>query len=98
MRESHIDFLFIRANRKQLKVSLDDILYIRSVKDYIKIYLSGRTYMIKPSSAAFQERLNGRFLRVHRSYIVNATKTSAYTKLDAEIGEIETPIGKTTER
>ena len=37
--------------------------------------------------------VDDRFIRVHRSYIVNAQKVSAYTKQDIEIGEIEIPIG-----
>ncbi|WP_034238264.1 LytR/AlgR family response regulator transcription factor [Aquimarina atlantica] len=88
------DFIFIREDRKQVKVLYDDILYIESVKDYIKIHLSTKTRLIKYSLTAFEDRLDERFIRTHRSYIVNRDKITAYTKQDIEIDTIEIPIGE----
>lgn len=88
------DFIFIRKDRKQVKVFFDDILYIESVKDYIKINLRDESHLIKHSIASFLELLDERFLRTHRSYIVNKDKITAYTKQDIEIGKIEIPIGE----
>lgn len=88
------DFIFIRKDRKQVKVFLDEILYIQSVKDYIKIHLSDRFHMIKYSIAGFEAKLDSRFLRIHRSYIINMDKVTAYTKQDVEIDNIEIPIGE----
>ncbi|WP_196910551.1 MULTISPECIES: LytTR family DNA-binding domain-containing protein [unclassified Aquimarina] len=42
----------------------------------------------------FEEKLDERFIRVHRSYIINKDKIAAYTKNDIEIGNIEIPIGE----
>lgn len=88
------DFIFIRKDRKQVKVFFDDILYIESVKDYIKIHFYNGNHMIKHSITSFHEQLDNRFLRTHRSYIVNKDKITAYTKQDVEIGDIEIPIGE----
>lgn len=88
------DSIFIRKDRKQVKVFFDDILYIESVKDYIKIHFSHGNHMIKHSITSFYEQLDNRFLRIHRSYIINKDKITAYTKCDVEIGEIEIPIGE----
>lgn len=88
------DFIFIRKDRKQVKVFFDDILYIESVKDYIKINLKGESHLIKHSIRSFLELLDERFSRTHRSYIVNKDKITAYTKQDIEIGRIEIPIGE----
>ncbi|WP_254504272.1 LytR/AlgR family response regulator transcription factor [Aquimarina spinulae] len=88
------DFIFIREDRKQVKVFYDNILYIESVKDYIKIHLSNKTRLIKYSLTAFEDRLDERFIRTHRSYIVNRDKITAYTKQDIEIDAIEIPIGE----
>lgn len=88
------DFIFIRKDRKQVKVFFDEILYIESVKDYIKIHFKDGNHMIKHSITSFHEQLNHRFLRTHRSYIVNQDKITAYTKNDIEIGKIEIPIGQ----
>lgn len=87
-------FIYIREDRKQVKVYLDSILYIDSLKDYVKIHLDKEKHITKSSISAFEEKLDGRFIRVHRSYIINKDKITAYTKNDVEIGEIEIPIGE----
>lgn len=87
------DFVFVQANRKNIKIQFDDVLYIESLKDYIKIYLKEDSVMTKYSITAFNELLDHRFLRVHRSFIVNKDAISAFTKHDIEIGKIEIPIG-----
>lgn len=88
------DFIFVSKNRKKVKVNFDDILYIESLKDYIKIHIDTETHTIKFSISAFEKELDNRFIRVHRSYIVNRNKLTAYTKNDIEIGDIEIPIGE----
>lgn len=87
------DFIFIRKDRKQIKIKFEDILYIESLKDYVKIHLLDEKHMTKYSISAFHKQLDSRFIRVHRSYIVNQNKISAYTKHDIEINNIEIPIG-----
>ena len=87
------DHVFVRKERKQVKVFFDDILYIESVKDYIKIVVKNDNHLTKQSLQSFEKILDDRFLRIHRSYIVNSNKITAYTKNDIEIGRIEIPIG-----
>ncbi|MFD2567317.1 LytR/AlgR family response regulator transcription factor [Pseudotenacibaculum haliotis] len=87
-------FMFIRKDRKQVKVFFSSILYIESLKDYVKIHLKGESHMTKSSISAFEEKLDDRFVRVHRSYIINKDQITAYTKNDIEIGKIEIPIGE----
>lgn len=93
IQEKKEDFIFIRKDRKQVKVYLDAILYIESLKDYIKIHLAEEQHVTKSSISAFEEKLDARFVRIHRSYIINKDKITAYTKNDVEIGKIEIPIG-----
>ena len=85
--------IFVQSNKKNIKVNYDEILYIESIKDYIKIHTLNSTLIIKHGISAFEEKLDNRFIRVHRSYIVNSQKVTAYTKQDIEIGAIEIPIG-----
>ncbi|OSY87042.1 chemotaxis protein CheY [Tenacibaculum holothuriorum] len=87
------DFLFISKGRKQIKILFKEVLYIESLKDYIKIHLERETHTIKYKISVFETELDNRFTRVHRSYIVNTNKVTAYTKDDVEIGKIEIPIG-----
>lgn len=88
------EYVFVTEDRKQVKINFDDILYIESLKNYIKITTQLKTHIIKQGISSFEESLDDRFLRIHRSFIVNASKITAYTKHDVEIGSIELPIGE----
>jgi len=90
---AQLTHVFVQSNKKNIKVNYDEILYIESIKDYIKIHTTDANLIIKHGISAFEDKLDDRFLRVHRSYIVNSQKVTAYTKQDIEIGDIEIPIG-----
>ena len=87
------DWLFVRENRKDIKLNYADILYIQSVKDYVQIHTRGPSPLVKTSISAFASRLNSDFVRVHRSYIVNRCHVTAITKHDIEMCGLEIPIG-----
>lgn len=87
-------FIYIRKDRKQVKIMLDSILYIESLKDYIKIHTIKENHTTKYSISSFEKKLDNSFIRVHRSYIINKDKITAYTKNDIEIGKTEIPIGE----
>lgn len=89
------DHIFIRVARKEVKLQLDDILYVKGLKDYLQIFTQEKTYTVKETITQMDERLGKGFLRVHRSYLVNMKSMTAFTKHDVEIGEIEIPIGET---
>ncbi len=86
--------IYIQIKKKNIKVILSDIIYIESLKDYIKIHLSNEKLILKHGITAFEQKLNKQFIRVHRSYVVNSEKITAYTKNDIELGRIEIPIGE----
>jgi DNA-binding LytR/AlgR family response regulator len=89
-------FLYFRAERKMVKVFLDDMVYIESIKDYIKIHrLNNKPLTVKHSLATIEAMLpKDLFLRIHRSFIVSINKVTAFTPHDVEIGSIEIPIGR----
>ncbi len=86
--------IFIRKDRKQVKLFLHEIVYIESLKDYIQIHLLDHKHVVKYSLTSFMTLLDQRFMQVHRSYIINIDKVTAYTKHDVELGLIEIPIGE----
>ena len=88
------EHIFIRKDRKQVKIDLNEILYVQGLKDYIKIHLTSGSHIIKQTLSSFAETHSSKFLRVHRSYIVNRDQVTAYSKHDIEIGDIEIPIGE----
>jgi two-component system LytT family response regulator len=76
--KSNKEFLFIKSEYKILRINFDDIKYIEGMNEYIKINLSAdKPVMTLLSMKAIEEQLPAdRFMRVHRSYIVNLSKIS----------------------
>ena len=72
------DFLFIKADYKILRINFDDIKYIEGMSEYIKIHLcDSKPVMTLLSMKAIEGQLPAeRFMRVHRSYIVNLSRIS----------------------
>ena len=91
--EAQNDHLFINVNKKYHKVLFSDILYIESLKDYLRIHTTTDPITTKEKISEFVEKLPEGFIRVHRSFIVNKQKVTAYTASDIEIGLKEIPIG-----
>jgi len=85
--------MYVNANKKHIKIGFDDILYIESIKDYIRIHLANSNVVTKESISNFETKLPAEFLRIHRSFIVNTSKITAFTKVDIEIETREIPIG-----
>ena len=88
-------FIYLRADRKMVKVFLDDIVYIESDKDYVKVF-TGKGFIITRQTIASVEAMlsASRFTRIHRSYIVSLNKIVSFTHEIVEIGGKELPIGK----
>ncbi|RAJ77571.1 DNA-binding LytR/AlgR family response regulator [Chitinophaga dinghuensis] len=89
------DYIFLKTGNKFHKIATKDILYIESVKDYVALHRTdGSTFTAKYKISDLEEELQGkRFLRIHRSFLVNLTKVTAFTLQDIEIGPQELPIG-----
>jgi DNA-binding LytR/AlgR family response regulator len=87
------NYIYVNENKKYIKIDFDAILYIESLKDYVKIHLESKRVVTKDSISNFIKKLPNQFLRTHRSYIVNSRKITAFTSLDIEIDTIEIPIG-----
>lgn len=89
-------FVYFRADRKMIKVAYSNIIYIESMKDYIKIVrMNDKPLLVKQSISSLEDILPANlFLRIHRSYIVAINKIAAFTNHDVEIGGQEIPIGR----
>ncbi|MCR8561194.1 LytTR family DNA-binding domain-containing protein [Mucilaginibacter sp. BJC16-A38] len=86
----------IKSGYRTVRISTDDILYIESLKDYIKIITTDDTILTKCRIGDMENELSPKgFLRIHRSFIVNLKQVSAFTMSDVEIGKTELPIGDT---
>lgn len=88
-------YIFLKENKKMVRLKMDDILYIESVKDYVKVVANDRTVITKQNLNHFEQLLDGsKFIRIHRSFIVAAAHLDAFSPSAVEIGKIEIPIGR----
>ncbi len=91
------DYLFIKANSQYLRINYADILYAEGLKDYVKLYTesSERAIVFYATMKSIEERLpKDRFMRVHRSYIVNLDKVTAIERYRIIFGNERIPISK----
>ena len=86
-------YIFVNANKKHIKVLFEEILYVESIKDYVRIHTHEQRIVTKDKISEFEQKLPAAFLRIHRSFIVNTQHISAFTAHDIEIGKMEIPIG-----
>ncbi len=89
------DFIYLRVDRKLVKIILTDILYIESARDYVKVFTKDTSYITRQTISSIEAMLSGNeFIRIHRSYIISLTKLTSFTNELVEIGNKELPIGK----
>lgn len=88
------DHIYVNANKKYIKVLFHEIHYVESLKDYIRIHTDDQPIITKDRISEFEKKLPDNFLRIHRSFIVNTSKISAFTSKDVEIDVQEIPIGE----
>jgi two-component system, LytTR family, response regulator len=89
------EFILIKSGIKNHKINTQDILYIESVKDYIKIVLTdNKSITSKYKISDIEVELDqNKFLRIHRSFIINSLRITAFTNNEIEVNGIEVPIG-----
>ncbi len=88
-------FLFFNVGKKKVRMFLDEILYIESLKEYIKIVAKDKSILTKFQLGQTEGLLkNKNFLRIHRSFIVAKDKINAFSATDIEIEGKLIPIGR----
>ena len=88
-------YFFFSVGKKKVKVFLDEILYIESLREYVRITMRDKNILTKFQLSAIEELLSrNNFIRVHRSFIVAKDKISAFTATDVEINNNQIPIGR----
>ncbi|MCF2516369.1 LytTR family DNA-binding domain-containing protein [Dyadobacter sp. CY351] len=88
-------FLYLKVDRKMVKVNVNDILWVESLRDYIKVVLKDKVLITKQKISLLEELLpEDSFIRVHRSFIVAVDKVESYHAHKIEIAGKELPIGR----
>lgn len=84
----------VRVNRKNMLISLSDIMFIESLGDYVQIITREEKYTTKEKISSLNERLPESFVRIHRSFVVNKNQVKSYSKEQVVIGESALPVGR----
>lgn len=88
------DHIIVKADRRYVKVNLDDIIYVEGLKDYVIIHLNDKRVVTRLTLKGIEEVLpSSKFIRVNKSYIVNRDKIDSFDNNDVFIGTIEISIG-----
>jgi len=89
------DFIFVRSDRKMIKINFSDINYIESLGDYLKIHLLNKIIVTRETITSIEAKLpKNDFLRIHRSYIVSVNKIESFTHEFVEVNKKAIPISR----
>lgn len=86
---------FVRSERKMIKISFDEILFVESLADYIKIYLNDKRVVTRETISNIEAKLPQKdFIRVHRSFVVSLANIDSFTSEFVEINKKQIPISR----
>ncbi len=88
------DHLFVNVNRTHHKIILNDILYIESLKDYVRIHTKKDRLVVKGNIGSFMKQIpESHFIRIHRSFAIALAYIESYNQQEVEIVGQKLPIG-----
>lgn len=91
---SKADFMFVKSDQKLIRINFSDINYIEGMKDYVKIFTKERMIVTLHTMKFFESSLPASgFIRVHKSYIVNAAAIKSIAGNELELQQTRIPIG-----
>ncbi|NOT94227.1 LytR/AlgR family response regulator transcription factor [Ferruginibacter sp.] len=88
-------YLFFSVGKKSVKIFLDEIAYVESVREYVKIYYNNKFLLTKIKISDIEQVLIAEnFIRIHRSYIVNINKIDSFSQHEIEINSTVLPVSR----
>ena len=89
------NFMFVRSDRRMIKIDFDAIIYIESYSDYIKIHLNHKTIVTRETISSIEAKLPANaFIRIHRSYIISIENITSFTNEHINIHNKALPISR----
>ncbi|MCO6477686.1 MAG: response regulator transcription factor [Phaeodactylibacter sp.] len=89
-------FRFFNVNKRMEKIYLDEVAYVESLKEYVRIITREKEIVTKFQIGELEKELGmNNLLRIHRSFLVAKDKITAYTATEVEVGGKRLPIGRT---
>ncbi len=89
------EYLYLKADRKTHKIRLDEIKYIESLDEYVKVHMPGKMLVTRESISSIEQKLPGKsFVRIHRSFIINIGFVTTISAEVIDLGGTELPFGR----
>ena len=90
------EYIFIKSNLIKLKIFHSKINYFEAYGDYVKVITKDENHLVLSTMKSFENDLpNHKFIRIHKSFIVNIDKIDKFTTKFIEIGNVKIPISRT---
>ncbi len=89
------NYIFVKSNLKNRKVFLNKLKYIEALGDYVKFVTEKDNFVVLATMKSFEKQLpHDKFLRIHKSYIVNLEKVERYNSKNIEIDKQQLPLSR----
>tara|TARA_A100000171_G_C2099580_1_gene128926 strand:+ start:80 stop:826 length:747 start_codon:yes stop_codon:yes gene_type:complete len=89
------EYIFVKSNLKNRKVVLNDIKWVEALGDYIKVVTNEGNIVILSTMKSFEKQLpEDKFLRIHKSYIVNLEKVEKFNSKNIEVEGRQVPLSR----
>lgn len=93
--DEDVEHIFIKSKLKKIKIALADVKWVEAFGDYIKVVTDAESHLVLSTMKAFKEELpKNKFVRVHKSFIVNIDKVERFNSKFAEIGVSKIPLSR----
>ena len=88
-------FIYVKENKRVIKVHLNEILYVEGLSEYVQIYTDKKKIITKTTLTSLEEKFpDDGFMRIHKSFIVSLSRIEAFTANTNEVPGKELPIGR----
>lgn len=93
--DDHLNAIYLKADRKSHKVQLDEIIYVESLDDYVKVVMKTKTLVTRENISSLEQKLmHHKFVRIHRSFLVSVKVITSISGESVQIGGKELPFGR----
>ncbi|HEX6181698.1 MAG TPA: LytTR family DNA-binding domain-containing protein, partial [Chitinophagaceae bacterium] len=87
-------FFYIKSERKFIKILVDEVIYIESLRNHIKVVTENGNFITLLSISQIEEKLSPQhFIRIHRSFIVPVSRIKQFSQTQVTVMNTELPIG-----
>jgi DNA-binding LytR/AlgR family response regulator len=93
--EEDEEYIFVKSNLRQRKIVLNDIKYVEALGDYVKLVTNEGNVVILSTMKSFEQKLpKDKFLRIHKSYIVNLEKIEKFNRKIIIVAGSQIPLSR----